>query len=343
MMPRDEAKEGRNLVMFKRLTLTVAAAAIAIATHSSAFAQAASGDWPQRSVRLVVPFPGGSSSDAVARVIADRLTSRLGQPVVIDNRPGASGNIGAEAIVRSEPDGYTFGLFSTSTTTVAPHLSKNLSYDPRKDIKPIGMIGGAPYVVVVYPGMPVKTLKEFVDYAKANPKKINYGSAGVASLAFLATSHFEAVTGIEMTHVPYKAAAQTVPDMISGRLESQFATIAVALPAIRGNQLRALAVTGSKRLALLPDVPTVQEAGVPNYEAQLWFAFALPAKAPDAVAARLNRELNAILTSDDGRKALENLGLTPEPGPPDAVTRRIESEYKRWGEVAERAGVKVTK
>jgi tripartite-type tricarboxylate transporter receptor subunit TctC len=324
---------------------TLAAAALVAAAPAfapSAFAQSA-GDWPNRPVRLIVPFPGGSSSDAVARAIADRLGPRLGQPVVIENRPGASGNIGADAVVKAEPDGYTFGLFSTSTATVAPHLSKNLTYDPRKDIKPIGMIGGAPYIVVVYPGMPVKTLKDFIAYAKANPGKVNYGSAGVASLAFLATYYFESTTGIQMTHVPYKAAAQTVPDMISGRLESQFATVAVALPSVRSGALRALAVTGSQRLALVPDVPTVAEAGVPGYDAQLWFAFALPANAPDAVAQRLNRELNAVLNSDDGKKALEGLGLTPEPGPPEAVTKRIDVEYKRWGEVAERAGIKVTK
>ncbi len=328
--------------LMKRAFASVAAALIVSALAAPAVAQNAPGDWPSRPVRLIVPFPGGSSSDAVARAIADRLGPRLGQPVVIENRPGASGNIGADAVVKAEPDGYTFGLFSTSTLTVAPHLSKNLTYDPRKDIKPIGMIGGAPYVVVVYPGMPVKSLKEFIAYAKANPGKVNYASAGVASLAFLATSYFESMTGITMTHVPYKAAAQTVPDMISGRLESQFATVAVALPSVRSGQLRALAVTGKQRLALLPDVPTVAEAGVPGYDAQLWFTFALPVKTPDAIAQKLNRELNAVLISAEGKAALENLGLTPEPGPPEAVSQRIEVEHKRWGEVAARAGIKVT-
>lgn len=300
-------------------------------------------DYPTKPVRLVVPFPGGSSSDAVARVIADRLGARLGQSVVIDNRPGASGTIGATEIVRAAPDGYTFGLFSTSTTTVAPHLNPDLQYDPRKDIAPISMIGGAPYVLVVYPGLKANTLKEFIDYAKKNPGKINYGSAGVASLAFLATSDFANRVDIDIVHVPYKAAAQTVPDMISGRLESQFATIAVALPSIRGGKLRALATTGKQRLAILPDVPTVMEAGVPGYEATLWFAFAMPKGVPDAVIQRLNKELTEILTSTDGRKALENLGLTPEPGPPQAVLDRINSEYERWGAVAEKAGIKKTK
>jgi len=307
-----------------------------------AYAQA-DGNWPSKPVRVIVPFPAGSSSDAVARVIADRLGPHLGQQVVVDNRPGASGNIGADALVRSEPDGYTFGLFSASTATVAPHLNANLSYDPLKDIKPVGMIGGAPYIVVVYPGLGVKSLKEFVELAKAKPGKISYGSAGVASLAFLATSHFESVTGIEMTHVPYKSASQTVPDMVSGRLESQFATVAVSLPSIQSGKLRALAVTGKERLALLPDVPTVAEAGVPGYDAELWFSFAMPVGAPDVAVKRLNEALNTVLRSKEGREALEKLGLTPQPGPPEAVTEQIAREHKRWGEVAERAGIKKSK
>ena len=307
-------------------------------------AQAQSNDkWPSKPLRVIVPFPAGSSSDAVARVIAEQLGPRLGQQVVVDNRPGASGNIGADALVRSEPDGYTFGLFSTSTSTVAPHLNPNLSYDPLKDIKPVGMIGGAPYIVVVYPGLKATTLKEFIELAKASPGKISYGSAGVASLAFLATSHFEHMTGIEMVHVPYKSASQTVPDMVSGRLESQFATMAVSLPGVKAGQLRALAVTGKERLALLPDVPTVAESGVKGYEAELWFAFAMPNGSPDEAVKGLNEALNAVLRSDEGRKALENLGLTPQPGPPEAVTEQIAREHKRWGEVAERAGIKKTK
>jgi tripartite-type tricarboxylate transporter receptor subunit TctC len=201
------------------------------------------------------------------------------------------------------------------------------------------MVGGAPYVLVIYPGLPAKTMKELIALAKKQPGKLNFGSAGVTSLAYLATAQFADQVGIKITHVPYKAAAQTVPDMLTGRLEIQFATIAVARPSIDGGKLRALAVTGKERMTIFPTVPTVAEAGLPGYEATLWFALAMPNGTPDAIVSRFNKELTALLKEKETHAALEKLGLTPEPGTPQVVMARIKSEHKRWGEVARRAGI----
>jgi tripartite-type tricarboxylate transporter receptor subunit TctC len=201
------------------------------------------------------------------------------------------------------------------------------------------MIGGAPYVLVIYPGLPAKTMKDLIALAKKQPGKLNFGSAGVTSLAFLATAQFADLVGIDITHVPYKAASQTVPDMLTGRLEMQFATIAVARPSIDAGQLRALAVTGKERLPIFPTVPTVAQAGLPGFEATLWFALAMPVGTPDGIVNRLNKEFTALLNDKETRKALENLGVTAEPGTPAAVMERIRSEHKRWGEVAKKAGV----
>jgi tripartite-type tricarboxylate transporter receptor subunit TctC len=322
-----------------KLKLMSIAAAAAVAGGVALAVPAAAQDWPQKPITAVVPFPPGSSSDAVVRLLAEHLSPRLGQPVVIDNRPGAGGTIGATSLSRSDADGYTFGLLSTSTATVAPNLRPNLAYNPLKDFSLLGMVGGAPYIVVIYPGLPIKNLQGLIDYAKANPGKLNYGSAGVTSLANLATVSFAQTTGIDIKHVPYKAAAQTVPDMLSGRLEMQFATIAVARPSVEGGKLRALAVTSPKRLPIFPDVPTVMEAGVPDFSATLWFVLAMPAGVPDAIVTRFNRALNEVLSSEKGRTGLLGFGLAAEPGPPGAARDQIVREMKRWGEVAGRAGL----
>jgi len=296
--------------------------------------------WPTKPIRLIAPFPPASTSDVIGRVFGQKMSQRLGQPVVIDNRVGASGNLGADAIAKATPDGYTIGLVTSSTQAVAVSLSSKLPYDPLKDFTPITMLANSPYVLVLYPGVPAKDVKDLVALAKSKPGTLNYGSAGPASLAHLAGALFANLTDTQITHVPYKSSAQSVVDMISGRLEMQFATIAPTLANIRANQLRALAVTGRKRSDALPDVPTMDEAGVKGYEATLWFALVGPAGLPAAVAAKLNREAIEILNSPEMKETMLQQGLVPDPSTPDALTAQIRGDIGKWRDVIAKAGIK---
>ena len=320
-----------------RLASVVLAWALAA---GSAMAQTGDAGWPDRPIRLIVPFPAGSSTDIVARIAAQKLGPRVGQQIVVENRAGASGNIGADAVAKAAPDGYTIGIATASTHAVAASLSANLPYDPIKDFAPVGMIGSQPYVLVLYPGLPARNLAELIALAKAKPGTLNYGSAGVASLAHLATALFASMAGINITHVPYKSSAQSMTDMITGRLDMQFATIAPSLPNIRAGQLRALVTSGRTRVAALPEVPTVAESGIAGYEAALWVSLVAPAATPPAILARLNREVNEFLASAEGKEALVAQGMEGEAGPPDAVSERIRSDIQKWRDVAAKAGIR---
>jgi tripartite-type tricarboxylate transporter receptor subunit TctC len=319
--------------MIRSSLALIAAATIA----TSAQAQDA---WPSKPIRLIAPFPPASTSDVIGRVLGQKLGQRLGQPVVVDNRVGASGNIGADVIAKAAPDGYTIGIVTSSTHAVAVSLSSKLPYDPLKDFTPITMLANSPYVLVLYPGVPAKDIKELVVLAKTKPGALNYGSAGPASLAHLAGALFATLSDIQLTHVPYKSSAQSVIDLISGRVEMQFATIAPTLANIRANQLRALAVTGHKRSDALPDVPTMDEAGVKGYEATLWFALVGPAGLPAAIAARLNREAIDILNSAEMKDALAQQGLVPDPSTPEALAAQIRGDIGKWRDVIAKAGIK---
>jgi tripartite-type tricarboxylate transporter receptor subunit TctC len=307
---------------------------------NTAGAQTGDGNWPQRPLRLVAPFPAGSSTDIVARIIAQKLTPRLGVQIVIENRAGASGNIGVDAVAKAPPDGSTIGIATASTHTVAPSLGTHLPYDPIADFSPIGMIGSQPYVLVVFPGVPAKNLAELIALAKAKPGTLNYGSAGVASLAHLATALFANMAGIDILHVPYKSSSQSMTDMITGRLDMQFATIGPSIANIRADQLRALATSGKDRVAVLADVPTVAESGIAGYEAALWIALVAPAGTPRPIVARLNQEVNAILESTEGKEALAAQGLNAEPGPWEAVSERIRADTEKWRGIIAKAGIR---
>jgi tripartite-type tricarboxylate transporter receptor subunit TctC len=317
--------------------------AVAIAwllAGGAALAQSGDAAWPDRPLKLIVPFPAGSSTDIIARLLGQRLATKLGQQVVIENRVGASGSIGADAVAKAAPDGYTLGIATASTHALAMSLNTNLPYDPVKDFAPVGMIGGQPYALVIYPGLGPKTLGELIALPKTKPGTLNYGSAGVASLAHLAAALFANQAGISLTHVPYKSSAQSVTDMIAGRLDMQFATIAPTLANIRDGKLRALATSGAKRSAALPDVPTVAESGLPGYEAVLWVAMVTPAGTPTAITTRLNRELNDVLKAADTREALAAQGVEAEPGTPEAVTQRIKTDIDKWRGVVAKSGIK---
>lgn len=313
---------------------------ILLAHTAGVFAQSNEAQWPNRPVRFIVTFPAGSASDMVARVMAKKLASDLGQQFLIDNRFGASGNIGTEAIARAAPDGYTIGLATNSTHGVAASLDPKLSYNPVTDFAPVSMIGFSPYVLVVYPGLPVQNAAGLIALAKTKPRVLNYASAGPASLAHLAGALFSHMVGVELTHVPYRSSAQAVLDLIEGRIEMQFGTLAPTLPHVRSGKLRALAVTGAKRIDSLPDVPTLQEAGLGGYEVVLWMAVVMPAASPPAIVARLNRTMNNALAAEDVVTALKAQGIESEPSSPDALRERIRSEIVKWRSLVATTGIK---
>jgi tripartite-type tricarboxylate transporter receptor subunit TctC len=303
-------------------------------------APASDARWPERPIRLIVPFPAGASTDIIARIVGQKLSPLVGQQIVIENRSGASGNIGADAVAKAPPDGYTIGVATASTHAVAASLNASLPYDPIKDFAPVAMLGSQPYVLVLHPALPARNLAELIALAKAKPGALNYGSAGVASLSHLATALFANMAGVDIVHVPYKSSAQSVTDMITGRLDMQFATIAPSLPNIRAGQLRALATSGKTRVAALPEVPTVAESGIAGYDAALWVAFVAPSATPTTIIARLNRAVNEILNSADGTEMLVAQGMTPETGPPEALIQRIRGDIEKWRDVAAKAGIR---
>jgi tripartite-type tricarboxylate transporter receptor subunit TctC len=301
----------------------------------------AQSSYPDRPVRLIVPFPAGSATDIVSRLMAQKFSTELGQQFVVENRPGASGNLGVDMIAKSAPDGYTIGLVTASTHGVTPALGTKLPYDSIKDFKPISMIGAAPYVLVLYPGIPANSIAELVALAKTKPGQLNYGSAGLASLAHLAAALFASDTGIELTHVPYKSSAQSSIDIITGRLDMQFATVGPTLENIRSGKLRALATTGSKRVSSLPEVPTMIEAGVKDYDVTLWIAYVAPAGTPDAIVEKINLAMNRILKEPDIVENLQKQGFEPDPGTPQALTSRIAAETAKWRALVAKTGIKI--
>jgi tripartite-type tricarboxylate transporter receptor subunit TctC len=319
-----------------------AALAVLALAMGSAAAQPTANEpgWPSRPIHLIVPFPPASTADVVARVLGQKLGARLGQQFVIENRVGASGNIGAELIAKAAPDGYTVGIVTASTQAVAVTLSASLPYDPIRDFTPVVMIASSPYALVVYPGLPARSVAELIALARRKPGALNYGSAGPASLAHLAGALFATMTDTQLTHVPYKSTAQSVIDMMSGRLDMQFATIPPSIQTIRAGQLRALAVTGKSRVDALPETPTMAEAGVPGYEATLWFALVAPAKFPPSLAGRLNREIAEVLDAGDMKELLAQQGLVAEAGPPELLTAQVRGDIAKWRDVIARAGIR---
>jgi tripartite-type tricarboxylate transporter receptor subunit TctC len=302
-------------------------------------AAAQSANWPDRPIHLIVPFPAGSSSDIVARIVAQKLGERLGKQLVVENRPGASGNLGTEAVAHATPDGYTLGLANTSTHTLSPSLMAKPTYDPIKDFAPISMIGASPFVLALHPDVAARTVQELVALAKTAPGKLTFASAGPATLANLAGVLFAKTANIELTPVSYRGTGQEILDVVAGRVDMAFATIPPTLPLIRDGKVRAIAVTGPQRNPTLADVPTVAESGLPGYESVLWQAIYAPAATPAAIVARLNTEVNAILRDGATIDALGKLGVEAQPGTPQQLADRIAADIKKWHDVIVSAGI----
>ena len=321
---------------------TMMALTLLLTANANAMAQSApdNSDWPKRVIRFIVTAAPGSAGDTVSRIVGQKLSERLGQQFVFDNRPAAGGTVASEALARSTPDGYTIGLVTTSTHAIATIFSPNFSYDPVKDFAPISMIGSSPYVLAVYPGLAAKTVPELVALARSKPKQLNNGVFGTTSLGYLAGILFEQHTGVQLNHVSYRSSAQAVIDAVAGRVEMQFSTLAPAIPLIGEGKLRALATTGAKRVATLPDVPTLAETGLTGYDVALWMGIAAPAGVPPAIVERLNREMTSILALADVREKLLQAGMVAEPGSSGDLGARIEGDIRKWRDLISKSGVK---
>lgn len=299
----------------------------------------AQSDWPTKPVRVVVPFPAGGTTDIVGREISERLAKAFGQPFIVDNKAGASGNIGVENVVRSAPDGYTLVVGAPQTLTINPQLFKSLPFDPQRDLAPIVVIASVPNVLVVTNSLPVKTPQELIAYAKAHPGKLNYGSSSIGGTPHLSAELFKSMTGTDIVHVPYKGSAPAVQDLMGGQIEMMFDNLPAGLPLIRAGKVRALAVTTTARTPAAPDLPTLNESGVPGFDSQGWFALLAPAGTPPAILERINREVNAILATPEFRERLERVGAVPVGGTIADFRNRLRDESERWGKVIKFANI----
>jgi len=318
----------------------VLALVLVFARGECAHSQASSSIWPDRALRLIVPLPAGSAADVVARLIGQRLSERLGQPVLVEDRPGASGTIGAEAVARASPDGYTLGLATSTTHITAPIFNSKLAYDPIRDFAPVAIVALSPYVLVVRPGVPAKNVSELIAVAKTKPRQLSYSSVGQASQGHLAAELFATMAGITLNHIPYKSSTHAVIDLNEGRIDMQFGILGTTLALIRDGKLRALATTAERRTSELPDVPSMIESGLPGYEATLLFAVVLPAGTPPAIVTRLNREITGIMAADDVKRALAAQAIQAVSSTPDALRERIRQEIDLWRGLAVKAGIR---
>jgi tripartite-type tricarboxylate transporter receptor subunit TctC len=302
-------------------------------------ARAQPADWPARPIRFILPFPPGGGTDILGRLIAERLTAGLGQPVVTENRGGAGGNVGAEAAAKSPPDGYTIVLVAPSLA-ISPSLYSKLNYDPVKDFAPVSLVATVPNVMITNPSVPAATLKEFIALAKSKPGEMNFGSGGSGTSNHLAGELFNIVAGVKLVHVPYKGVNLAMQDVLSGRVQLVFIGIPAAAPHIKAGKLRALALASAQRSAVLPDVPTADEAGLPKFEVTTWYGILAPAGTPRPVVARLNGELGKIMHSPELKDRLEALATDPLTSTPEEFADLIRREIAKWSEVVREAGLK---
>ncbi len=320
-------------------TLACVLAAAACTAHAQPAAKPG-GVYPSKSIRLIVPFAPGGSNDIMARILGQKFTESFGQPVVIDNRAGASGVIGTDIAAKAAPDGYTL-LVMSLTLTVNPSLHKKLPYDTEKDLTPVTLIASAPLMLVVHPSIPAKSAKEFITYAKANPNKLNFGSGGAGATPHLAGEMLKLMAGLEMTHVPYKGGGPALADLIGGQIQLMLENIPSTLAFVKAGKLRALAVTGLKRSAVVPDLPTLDEAGLKGYEIVGWNGLFVPAGTPRNIVTYLHSETLKALAQPDTKERLATLGADAVGNTPEAFRAFINAEIVKWAKVVKAAGLKV--
>ena len=315
---------------FKTLSMGVCAAVMSVS--SLVYAQA---DYPNRTITLVVPFPPGGVTDIAGREVARNLTKYLNQPVVVENKVGAGGNIGTQYVARSKPDGYTLGLLTVSAMSIAPHVTKNLGFNPSKDFTPLTNVITTDGAIVANVAAPYNTVQELIAFAKANPDKVNYASVGNGSIPHLTAEMFSQRAGIKMTHVPYKGAGPAMQDLLANQIPISFETsLATALNNVASGRLKILALTGPQRSPAVPNVPTVAESGYPNFSAQGWFGLFGPANLPPNVVAALNKATTDALRDPEVIARFEKLGVRPDPQTPSDFTKFLAAESTKWGNVA---------
>ena len=320
----------------RRLLCAFALAALTIAGASAQPAPKQA--WPARPIHMIVPFPAGSSPDLIARLIAEKLPHALGQPVIVENRPGAGGNLGTGLVAKAAPGGYTLGLSIPGPLAVNTVLYKKMEYDPFKDLAPVSLVGASPNLLVVDPKLGVNSVKEFVALVKSQPGKLNYGSVGNGSASHLTMELFKEAAGLDIVHVPYPGSPQVNAAILNGQIAAGFVVPATAMPLVQAGRLKALAVTTSARSVVLPEYPTLAESGYPQVVSTAWNAVVVPAKTPKAIVERLSREIVAIVRSEDVREKMIRIYFQPIGTSPDGLSKLMRSEVERWGKVIRKTG-----
>ena len=311
-----------------------------IAALAALAATAALADFPEKPIHLIVPFAPGGVTDTSGRLVAEALSKRLGQPIIVENKAGASGNIGTQAVAASAPDGYTLVLGFDGTLVINPHVFANFPLDVTKDLEPVGKIGDAVLIIVAHPSFPAKTLRELIEYSKKQPNGVAYGTSGVGGTPHIAGELLRMKTGANLQHIPYKGGGQAMTDALGGNIPLVYTAVAGALQHVKAGRLVPIAVSSAKRVGSLPDTPTFMEAGVPDFEVSSWVAILAPAKTPRAVVEKLNRELNAVLSDPPIVERLATLGIVATPGSPQQLADQVRVDLAKYGQVVKTAGIK---
>ncbi len=322
----------------KRSAAALGACVAIAATTAPALAQQS---YPNKPIRMVCPFPPGGTTDLVARLVAQKFSEAWGQQVVVDNRPGAGGVIGTEMVAQAAPDGYSILLGSITTHAVNPALYKKLRFDPIRDFAPVSLVVSSPQLLALHPSVAAKSVKELLALAKARPGQLNYGSAGTGTSPHLTFELFKSMAAIDVVHVPYKGTGPAITDLIGGQVQMMITGVVALMPHVKSGKLRAVGVTSAKRVAALPEVPTIAESGVAGFDVSSWFGVFLPAATPRAIVMKMNREIHRILENPEVRQRLIDQGADPASNTPEEFAAYVKSEMTRWGQVVRSTGARV--